>query len=88
MAKIEKVYKIINSTDRGRTYEFEGTLVQLIECFSYTLECGACYQHEKGRKKINKQPKTIKSLITNLYNAGNNSAANGYAGESYDFITL
>ena len=65
------------------TYEHTGTLPELIECFRYTLETGESYQHEKGNKKINTLPKGIKSLVTNLNNATNNAAANGYSGTSY-----
>ena len=36
---------------------------------------------EKGNRKINTNPKTAKSLVTNLNNAVNNSAANGCASE-------
>jgi len=88
MAKAEKRYQVITTSDRGRVYKIDGTLAELIQSFSYTLECGASWQHEKGRKKINQEPKTIKSLITNIYNAKNNSARNGYCGESYDFVVL
>ena len=62
---------------------FEGTIPQLVEQFSYTLECGKSWEHEKGNKKINTNPKGIKSLINNLNNAVNNSAANGYSNTSY-----
>ena len=87
MAKAKR-YQIITTSDRGSVYKLEGTLSELIQSFSYTLECGASWQHEKGRKKINREPKTIKSLIMNLYNAKNNSARNGYGGESYDYVEL
>jgi hypothetical protein len=60
------------------------TMEALWEYFSYTLECGASYAHEKGNKKINRKPKTIASLVTNLNNAVNNSAANGWAGKTYE----
>ena len=69
---------------RGRTRETGyKTLEELIEYFSYTLECGASYQHERGNKKINRNPKTIKSLITNINNAESNTAANGYSSTYY-----
>ena len=61
------------------------TLTEAIEYFSYTLKTGAAFAHEKGNKKINCHPKGIKALITNLNNAVNNSAANGYAGKTYDW---
>lgn len=85
MAKIfiiESYRSRSNSTTR-----YSGTVEELVMIFSYTLECGASYQHEKGNKKINRNPKTIKSLISNLNNAVNNSAANGYAGVTYREVT-
>jgi mannosyltransferase OCH1-like enzyme len=66
----------VNSTDPL-------TLEEAHEYFNYTLEKGASWSHEKGNKKINLKPKTIKSLISNLNNAVNNAAANGYAGVTY-----
>ena len=53
------------------------TVAEAVEYFSYTLECGASWAHEKGNKKINRSPKTIKSLVTNLNNASSNTARNG-----------
>ena len=75
-----KTYTII-STRNGRvnptTGTITGTLADLIDAFGYTLECGVAYQNEKGNHKINKAPKTIKSLVDNLNKAKTNSAANG-----------
>ena len=68
---------------RARVTEYKGTIDELIEAFSYTLECGKCYEHERGNKKINMNPKGIKSLVTNLNNATNNSAQNGYSENYY-----
>ena len=53
------------------------TTEEAVDYYSYTLECGYSWQHEKGNKKINLHPKTMKSLISNLNNATNNSASNG-----------
>lgn len=53
------------------------TVAEAVKYFSYTLECGASWSYEKGNKKINRNPKTVKSLITNLNNASNNAARNG-----------
>ena len=81
--KVTKEYTVKVSKG-GRVTEFSGTLGHLInDVFGYTLECGQSYQHEKGNKKINTQPKTIKSLITNLNNAVNNSASNGWSDKHY-----
>jgi len=82
-----KVYYIKRSRERdGSSSVITGTLVQLVENSSYTLDCGASYSHEKGNAKINRKPKTIASLISNLNNAVNNSAADGYAGITYKLL--
>ncbi len=79
-----KTYTVVKTKVRtGSTLQFTGTIPELVKNFSYTLECGASWQHEKGNKKINTNPKTIKSLINNLNAAVDNSAANGYAGIVY-----
>jgi len=56
----KKVYKV-KTTNDGRENIFDGTLVELIKCFSYTLEVGNSWN-----KKINRTPKTIKTFIKNL----------------------
>lgn len=94
--KKPKIFKVEVARNGGfmssrptRYSYFTGTLEHLISnVFGYTLECGASYQHEKGNKKINRSPKNIKSLINNLNNATNNSAANGYSGVSYIEVPL
>ena len=75
-----KKFTIKKYTDRGREYFSTGTVEELVKSYKYTLECGQSWEHEKGNKKINTNPKGIKSLISNLNNAVNNSAADGYAG--------
>ena len=80
--KEEKTYTIITSR-RGKTSETTGTLTELIDKFSYTLQTGKSYERERGNKKIDTNPKTIKSLITNLNNSVNNSASNGYSSTYY-----
>jgi hypothetical protein len=81
-AKKPKLFKVI-SRRNDRDSEIVGTLDELIDYFSYTLEVGTAYQHEKGNKKIDKNPKTIKSLIKNLNNAGSNASRDGYSRTSY-----
>lgn len=79
MAKVEKKY-VITCTRPFRGSKTESrplTVAKAVEYYGYTLSCGASYSHERGNKKINLNPTTIKSLITNLNNASNNSAANG-----------
>lgn len=68
---------------RGEERSTSGTLEELLDYFSYTLETGKSYENEKGNKKINLNPKTIDSLVNQLNNAINNSAANGDPGYSY-----
>ena len=75
-------------SSRPTRYRYqEGTLEELISAYSYTLECGASWQHEKGRSKINENPKSINALVSNLNKATNNSAANGYSGKYYEVVT-
>jgi hypothetical protein len=72
----------------GRTYTSDPlTLAEAVKYYSYTLECGASWQHEKGNKKINRTPKTIASLISNLNNASDNAARNG-CGDIYSYTAL
>ncbi len=79
-----KTFCITKTTHRNNsTIEFNGTVSELVESFAYTLECGASYSREKGNVKINRKPTTITSLISNLNNAVNNSAANGYGGVTF-----
>ena len=75
-------------SSRPTRYSYaEGTLEYLIGYHSYALECGASYQHERGNKKVNRNPKTVAGLIKSLNIATNNSAANGYSGTSYELVT-
>ena len=80
-----KLYIIVKKTTKtDKEYRSEpGTLGELVERYSYTLQTGADYAHERGRKKINVKPTTIKSLVTNLNDAVNNTASNGFAGVTY-----
>lgn len=88
MKKLYTIKEIYSPLFGGKYREkvITGTLEELISRYSYTLETGACYQNEKGRKKINRHPATIKSFITNLNNAKNNAARNGYSAYSYELI--
>lgn len=86
MAKSQpKVYTLVKTNDSGRgsTITLVGTVEELVQATSYTLDTGYCYQHEKGNKKINCKPTTIRQLVTSLNNAVNNAAASGYAGVTY-----
>jgi hypothetical protein len=84
--KVVKKYRIIKVKDsNGRESKTEGTLEELIKKHDYTLETGESYQSERGNKKINRNPKNIKALVTNIENAINNAAANGHGGYSVSF---
>jgi len=51
-----------------------GTLSELVEYFSYDLDCGSSWSYERGNYKINRNPKSIKSLVSNLNKASHNSS--------------
>lgn len=65
-----------------------GTIDYLVRAFSYTLEVGESWQHERGNHKINRNPKNINSLVKNLQWAKDNAARNGYSGVFYNALTL
>lgn len=82
-----KIHTISRTNDRTGSFRtYTGTLTEIITKCSYTLECGASWYHERGNKKINLNPTTIGSLVNNLNNAINNSAANGYSGVAFALV--
>lgn len=96
MPKMPKVFTIKQSRPGAggrfggspRISYYTGTLEYLIKnVFGYTLEVGASWQHEKGNKKINRNPKTAEQLAINLYNAKNNAARDGYSGYDYEVVS-
>ena len=76
MKATEKIYKIKKTRsgmNGSRETIFEGTLEHLKNgVFGYTLECGASWN-----RKINRNPKTISSLITAI-NKSYNETEGGY----------
>jgi hypothetical protein len=61
-----------------RTYETEPMSVEeAVNYFGCTLDLGASYENEKGSKKINRYPKTVKGLIDNLNKASKNASKGG-----------
>ena len=84
--KAPKTFTIASTRNGKPSFQKTGTLAELIQCFSYTLETGASYQHEKGNKKINRNPSNAAALVKNLNNATNNAAANGYSSTRYDLV--
>jgi len=80
MAKEITIIKTSIKTRNGNDSEIVGTVEYLVNSyFGYTLEVGQSWEHEKGNRKINRNPKSGKSLVDNLNKAVTNSAANGYS---------
>jgi hypothetical protein len=75
MAK--KTYTIIKN-HRGRIHEHTGTLEELTNAFSYTLQCGHSWN-----SKIPTQPKTIKSLMSALSKSVHETQGSCYNQDSY-----
>lgn len=73
-----KTYTIIK-TRRGKETSTTGTLAELIQHFSYSLECGNSYS-----SKIPTNPKTIKSLITALNNSADVRQRGSYSPTFYE----
>lgn len=84
----DRVYTINIVRERmmgpSSTRTTSGTLSELLDYFSYTLETGKSYERERGRYKINMTPKNIQSLVDNLNKAKSNAAANGYSSTYYE----
>lgn len=88
---MKKVYTIKETHyplygDRVREHVWTGTIEELTDIFSYTLEVGQSWERERGNRKINRHPKTVQSLCRNLENARDNAARNGYSGYSYAVV--
>lgn len=63
--KIYTIQKEVIELNKTRTYTLSGTLPELIEKFSYTLEIG--HSHKKS---IKTNPSTIRGLISALNRSG------------------
>ena len=61
MPKQPKIYTVKKTSQRGAVYTYKGTVTELTEEFSGTLKSGS-YQNPR----INRNPKTFKSLLNNL----------------------
>lgn len=83
----DQVYTVEITRSRGMgsstTRTTSGTLAELIDYFGYTLEVGKSYEHERGRYKINMNPRNINQLVDSLNKAASNGAANGAASTYY-----
>lgn len=79
-----KEYTIVKY-HRGRTQEYTGTLEHLVnDVFKYTLTCGVSWSSYRGCRKVNTNPKSIKSLVTALNNAVENTQGSCYERDSYE----
>lgn len=70
--KAPKIYHVQHTDKWGRDRIVSGTLEELIEYHSYTLEIGNSWN-----PKINRYPKTIRSFISN-YNKSVDEKYDGY----------
>lgn len=88
MARKSKVYRVVRKTQYGSPHQFMGTIDFLLERSQFGSILNTGYEYwladKKRHKKINTNPTTINSLITNLINAEDNRAANGYSGVTYE----
>ena len=73
--------KVIRGS-RERIVE-RNSIEELVEYFGYTLEVGKSWEREKGNSRINTNPKSLKSLVTNLNKAASNASRNGYSSTFY-----
>lgn len=78
----KKIYTII-CQHRGRETEYTGTVEELVKVFSYTLECGHSWERERGCKKVNPNPTTIKGLLRALDNSVYNTQGSCFNPDSY-----
>ena len=80
--KMEKTYIIYKYYGRSsRDYFYKGTLPQLIDCFSYTLECGNSWN-----PRIPRYPKNIKSLISALNKSVKETQGGCYNQDFYELV--
>lgn len=83
MAKQITIVTVNSRTGTRRPHTHE-SIEAAVKYYAYTLEKGASWSHEKGNSKINQNPKSAKTLVSNLNKAENNAAANGYSMTSYE----
>lgn len=79
--KEPKKYTVKKDNGKGRETYYTGTVEELTNIFSYTLEIGNSWN-----KKINRNPKTIKSFITNINKAFNEKETNIYTRTSVELV--
>lgn len=76
----QKTYTIVKTRGRtGTESEFTGTVEELTDMFSYTLECGNSWN-----SKINRTPKTAKSLVNALNKCVSELQSGSYYPDDYE----
>ena len=81
MAKQPKQYNIQINGRNNSTRTTTGTIEELTQYFSYTLEVGNSWD-----KSVNRTPKTINALISNVNKAYDAATGNGYSGKSIELV--
>ncbi len=79
--KKEKKFTVQINGRNNSTRTTTGTIQELTEYFSYTLEVGNSWD-----PKVNRNPKTIKALVSNVNRAYDASTGNGYSGKSIEQV--
>lgn len=79
----EYTIKVTRHTNFGTAREtiWTGTVTELVDIFKYTLEVGHSYD-----RKINTNPKTIRSLLTAVQKASDVKYGSTYTCEVYELV--
>lgn len=75
---VEKIFTVVK-TRRGVAREVKGTVPELVDYFRYTLESGNSYD-----SRVSMNPKTVKSLVSNLNRATRVLQKGSYDPNSYE----
>jgi hypothetical protein len=82
--EMPKTYTITKTHGRtGSETNYSGTVEELVKTFSYTLDSGAGYN-----PKINRNPKTVKSLVTALNKSVEETQGACYSQDSYELAAV
>lgn len=77
---MSKTYTITKTRGRtGAETNYSGTVAELVDVFSYTLECGNGYN-----PKINRNPKTAKALVSALLKSVEETQGSCYSQDYYE----
>lgn len=82
--KMSKTYTVTKTRGRNSVESnYTGTVEELVATFSYTLECGNSWN-----PKINRNPKTVKALVTALNKSVQETQGACYSQDSYELATV